>query len=179
MQPAGTDFCKGNTTMHILSFLYNFGLLQTLLLTVACQRKAKNRMCGGSCCIWYSWQWCGGRHCIHLRSCRRVLKGSAVAKSKNWTVSCWRAYRLKCNWKFRMLHNEACSQDGSVGVMSRPQFARQSSHVVLFPVQTSDFPTLQCVHTGCGTYPPSYSIVVGRFFSGGKAAGGWNCPLTS
>ena len=70
-----------------------------------------------------------------------------------------------------MLHNEACSQDGSVGVMSRPQFARQSSHVVWFPAQASDFPTLQRVHTGCGVYPHSYSMVVGGFFSWGKAAG--------
>lgn len=145
------------------------------IVTVARQRKAKNRMCGGSCCIWYSWQWCGERHCIHLRSCRRVLKGSAVAnRSEQRHVG-----GLKCNWKFRMLHIEACSQDGSVGVMSCPQFARQSSHVVWFPVYANEFSTLQCVHTGCGAYPPFYSMGIGGFFSGGKAAGEWNCPLTS
>jgi len=67
--------------------------------------------------------------------------------------------------------NEACTQDGSVDVMSRTQFARQSSHVVWFPVQASDFSTLQYVHTGCGSYPPSYSMGIGRFFSGVKVAG--------
>jgi len=63
-----------------------------------------------------------------------------------------------------MLHNDACSHDGSVGVMSRPQFARRSSRVVWFAVQASGFSTLQCVHTGCGAYPPSYSMGIGGIF---------------
>jgi hypothetical protein len=67
-----------------------------------------------------------------------------------------------------MLHNEARSQDGSVGVMSRHQLI----HVVWFPVQASDFSILQCVHISREAYPP-YSIqwVSGDFSSGGKADG--------
>ena len=44
--------------------------------------------------------------------------------------------------------------------------------MVWFPVQTRGFFTVQCVHTGCGAYPPSYSMGIMGFFSGGKAAGG-------
>jgi hypothetical protein len=41
MQPAGTDFCKGNTTVYIRSFLYAFWLLHALLLPSHAKRKLK------------------------------------------------------------------------------------------------------------------------------------------
>jgi hypothetical protein len=64
------------------------------------------------------------------------------------------------------------SRDSSVGIATG-----WAVRVQLLAGQDSSL--LHSVQTGSKAYPASYSMGVGGFFPGGKAAGAWSWPLTS
>jgi hypothetical protein len=48
-----------------------------------------------------------------------------------------------------------------------------------FPEGAGNFSLRHHVQTGSGVHPASYPMGTGSSFTGGKAAGAWNWPLTS
>jgi hypothetical protein len=76
------------------------------------------------------------------------------------------------------LPHQKKSQDSSVGIATG--YGLDIRMVgVRFPAWAGNFSLRHHVQTDSGAHPASYPMGIGVSFSGGKATGAWNWPLTS